>query len=136
KRVMVSEAMTRDVHQINPTANLLVAQDLMEMDRTGGLPVVSDGRLIGMITRTDVLKVEPSKRNEKLVSDVMARELVTAYEDEDLFSALTRMITKGVGRLPVVAHDEHHMLIGIITRTDIANAIENHRLSKHSSLNS
>jgi CIC family chloride channel protein len=132
KRVMVSEAMTRNVHQINPTANLLVAQDLMEMDQTGGLPVVSDGRLIGMITRTDILKVEPSKRNEKSVSDVMAKELATAYQDEDLFSALTRMITKGVGRLPVVAHDEHHMLIGIITRTDIAHAIKNHRLSSQS----
>jgi CIC family chloride channel protein len=132
KRAMVSEAMTRNVHQINPTVNLLVAQDLMEIDQTGGLPVVSEGRLIGMITRTDILKVEPSKRNEKSVSDVMAKELATAYQDEDLFSALTRMITKGVGRLPVVAHDEHHMLIGIITRTDIAHAIENHRLSSHS----
>ena len=89
--------------------------------------MVSSGKLVGMVTRTDILKLEPSKRGEKTVADVMARQMIIAYPEEDLFSALTRMMTRGVGRLPVVSHDAPDVMIGIITRTDIAKAIEKHR---------
>jgi CIC family chloride channel protein len=104
----------------------------METDLVGGLPVVSSGKLVGIVTRTDILKLEPSKRGEKTVVDVMARQMIIAYPDEDLFSALTRMMTRGVGRLPVVSHDNREAMIGIIARTDIAKAIERHRFRQDS----
>jgi CIC family chloride channel protein len=85
-----------------------------------------------MVTKTDMLKLEPSKREEATVSDAMTRQLVIAYPEEDLFSALTRMMTKGVGRLPVVSHDNREAMIGIIARTDIAKAIESHRFRQDS----
>ncbi|MGA3297050.1 MAG: CBS domain-containing protein [Candidatus Bathyarchaeia archaeon] len=47
--------------------------------------------------------------------------------DEDLFSALTRMISNGVGRLPVVLNDNQQSLVEIITPTDVGKAIEKHR---------
>jgi len=127
KRIMVADIMTKNVQSVKPTTNIRIAQDLMEVDLVGGLPVVSNGQLVGMVTRTDLLKVEPSKRAEKTVGDVMSTQLVLAYPEEDLFSALTRMMTKGVGRLPVVSHDNREAMIGIIARTDIAKAIETHR---------
>ena len=51
----------------------------METDLVAGLPVLSNGKLVGMVTKTDILKVEPSKRAEKTVNDVMTRQLVLAY---------------------------------------------------------
>lgn len=132
KRIMVVDIMTRNVQSVKLTTNIRIAQDLMEADLVGGLPVVSNGKLVGMVTRTDLLKVEPSRRAEKTVNDVMSRQLVLAYPEEDLFSALTRMMTKGVGRLPVVSHDNREAMIGIIARTDIAKAIEKHRLTQDS----
>jgi CBS domain-containing protein len=99
----------------------------MDMDHVGGLPVVSGGKLIGIITRTDILKVEPSSRAEKTVSSAMSDKLAFAYPDEDLFSALTKMITRSVGRLPVVDSSKREAIVGIITRTDIGKAIKQSR---------
>jgi CIC family chloride channel protein len=132
KRILVADVMTRIVQSVKPSTNIKIAQDLMEADLVGGLPVVSGGKLVGMVTRTDILKLEPSKRAEKTVDDVMARRLVVAHPEEDLFSALTRMMTRGVGRLPVVSHDAREVMVGIITRTDIARAIERHRVTQGS----
>ena len=41
--------------------------------------MVSSGKLVGIVTKTDILKVEPSKRGEKTVADVMARQMIIAY---------------------------------------------------------
>jgi CIC family chloride channel protein len=127
KKIRVSDVMTRNTHGVGPTASLEIAQDLMEMDSVGGLPVVSGGKLIGIITRTDILKVEPSQRPQRAVSSAMSDKLAVAHPDEDLFSALTKMISRGVGRLPVVDPKNTEGILGIITRTDIGRAIEKSR---------
>jgi CIC family chloride channel protein len=132
KRILISDVMTTNVQSLNPRTNLKAAQDLMETDLISGYPILSDDKLTGIVTRTDILKVEPSKRVEKTTNDVMSRKLLIAYPDEDLFAALTRMISNGVGRLPVVPRTNHESLVGIITRTDIAKAIEKHRSTQES----
>jgi len=124
KRVKVSDVMRQRVQAVSPTTSLKTAQDLMQLDQIGGLPVVSSGKLAGIVTRTDTLKIEPSKLAEIKTNEVMSKELVVVCPEEDLFSALNKMITKGVGRLPVVSHENPEKLLGIIARADIAKAIE------------
>ncbi len=135
KRIMVADIMTRNVVSVKPTLSVQVALDLMEANLVGGLPVVSNDKLSGMVTKTDILKVETSKRAETAVKDVMTVQLLVASPEEDLFLALTRMMNRGVGRLPVVPNDNPEAMIGIITRTDIAKAIEKHRLTQSSKSN-
>jgi len=135
KRIRVADIMTRNVLSVKPTVSVQVALDLMETNRVGGLPVVSNGKLVGMVTKTDVLRVETSKRAEKAVNDVMTVQLLVASPEEDLFLALTRMMNRGVARLPVVPNDNREAMIGMITRTDIAKAIEKHRLTQSSMSN-
>jgi CIC family chloride channel protein len=130
KKIRVSDVMTRNVKTVGPMASLEIAQDLMEMDSVGGLPVVSGGKLIGIITRTDILRVEPSQRPQKAVSSVMSDKLTVVCPDDDLFSALTKMISKGVGRLPVLDPKNTETIVGIITRADIGKAIERSRSMK------
>ena len=135
KRIRVADIMTRNVVSIKPTISVQIALDLMEANLVGGLPVVSNGKLVGMVTKTDILKLETSKRAEKTVTDVMTVQLLVASPEEDLFLALTRMMSRGVGRLPVVPNDNPEAMIGIITRTDVAKAIEKHRLTRSSMSN-
>lgn len=127
KNIRVSDAMTKNVQAVSPKTSLQIAHDLMEMDSVGGLPVLSGGKLVGMVTRTDILKVEPSERGQKTVGSVMSPKLAVAYPDEDLFSALTKMIARSVGRLPVVDPKNAESILGIITRADIGRAIERSR---------
>lgn len=127
KEMQVDLVMKKTVQTVGPTMLLRKAQNLMELNLVGGFPVVSDGKLVGMVTRSDIFRVEPSRREETTVADVMSRELVVAYADEDLFSALTKMISNGVGRLPVVLRDDPSTVVGIIARTDIAKGIEKRR---------
>jgi len=130
KNIKVSDAMTKNVQAVSPKTSLQIAHDLMEMDSVGGLPVLSGGKLAGMVTRTDILKVEPSERGQKTVDSVMSPKLAVAYPDEDLFSALTKMISRSVGRLPVVDPKDAEAILGIITRTDIGRAIQRSRSTK------
>jgi len=112
---------------VYPKTSLEIAHDLMEMDHVGGLPVISDGKLVGMVTRTDILKVEPSQRAQSAIDNVMSDKLVVACPDDDLFSALTKMISRGVGRLPVVDPNSPKTILGIITREDTGRAIQRSR---------
>lgn len=132
KEIQVDFVMQKTVQTVGPEMSLKKIWDLMEVNQVGGFPVVSNGELVGMVTRTDVFKVEPSKREETTVAGVMSRDPVVAYADEDLFSALSKMISNGVGRLPVVPNDKPEAVIGIIARADIAKAIEKRRTNANS----
>jgi tRNA nucleotidyltransferase (CCA-adding enzyme) len=60
--------MTREVRTIPPTTTLAEIKDLMVIHDIGRLPVLEDGRLVGIVTRTDVLRtlhgegLEPANR--------------------------------------------------------------------------
>jgi CBS domain-containing protein len=55
------------------------------------------------------------------VGDIMARELVTVDQDEDVYDTIKTMRRKGIRRVPVV--DKGNDLIGIITMDDVLEFI-------------
>jgi CBS domain-containing protein len=55
--IPINEVMQTDVHTIAPDAPISEAARLMRMHMIGSLPVVSDGRLVGIITEHDLLKL-------------------------------------------------------------------------------
>jgi CBS domain-containing protein len=57
ERATVAECMNRDPVTIAPDATLLDAARLMLERKIGGLPVVADGRVVGMITESDLLRM-------------------------------------------------------------------------------
>ncbi|HSJ58348.1 MAG TPA: CBS and ACT domain-containing protein [Anaerolineae bacterium] len=56
-RLKVSEVMTAEVITVAPDTLLEEAATIMVDNKIGGLPVVQDGKLVGIITETDVFKV-------------------------------------------------------------------------------
>ncbi len=55
-RVKVGVAMTGNVISVSPETQVQEAAKLMVLHRIGGLPVVKEGQLVGIITETDLLK--------------------------------------------------------------------------------
>jgi CBS domain-containing protein len=86
---------------------------------------VCDGRhsrrLLGIITDRDLalqIVAEGRDPNGSRVENVMSREPITCREDEDLDTALARMESNQIRRIPVV--DSQGVLTGIISQADIA----------------
>ena len=86
-----------------------------------GFPVLNhQGQLTGVVTRRDLL--DPARMPTDLVGDLTIMNHTIVFEDNTLSEANELMIRAGVGRLPVVDHDDRRKVIGIISRRDIMSA--------------
>ncbi len=108
---------------VRPYDSVEEAYRLM-MDRMiGGLPVVNGGKLVGIVTKSDIMAVSPHEREKVRVHEVMSTNLVVVTPDNTLADVFRLMTAKGIGRLPVVDKKGSRKLVGIIARADIGRAI-------------
>ncbi len=108
-----------EVWTIAPEAMVFEAIALMAAKNVGALPVLSYGKLLGIITERDytrkvILKGKSSK--ETAVKDIMTGALVLASPRDDISSCMATMIERRVRHLPVV---EGEKLIGILSMGDL-----------------
>lgn len=127
----VSDIMTRNVITLFEEDNLERVSEELGHFRFRHLPVVDDGRLVGILSQRDILRATiahaeggPAARarearflEETFVRDVMSTEVLTAHPDEAVGEAAKRMLDAHYGALPVV--DADGMLVGIVTENDI-----------------
>jgi chloride channel protein, CIC family len=66
----------------------------------------------------------PSPDKPTLVGDCCTRKLLVAYPDETLAAALHRLSVRDIGRLPVVARDDPHHLLGMLRRSAMIRAYD------------
>jgi Zn-dependent protease/predicted transcriptional regulator len=60
--MQVKDIMTRDIVTLPPTASVMEALHIMTVNNIGRIPVVQDDRIVGIVTRTDILKVTELKK--------------------------------------------------------------------------
>jgi CBS domain-containing protein len=116
----IREVMTSEVKACEPTATVVDAAKLMAQQDVGPIPVVEDGRLVGIVTDRDIVVNAVAKGtdvNTATVGDIASRDLVTISPDDDMNDALNLMAQNQVRRLPVVEGDR---LVGIVAQADIA----------------
>ena len=91
--------------------------------RPGTLIVDDQDRLVGIITRGDIVRALRSKRNSEMtVAEAGSFDLVVAFPDEPLNAALTRMLERDIGRLPVVERRDPGSLVGYLGRAAVLSA--------------
>ncbi len=133
KKGFVSALMSRSVVTCTPEDKLSKIWAKMEATGFSGLPVVKGKRVLGMVTRKDVIKSgfarleredERGKVKKALtVEKVMRTPAVSVEPGEDIRDATKKMLRFRVGRLPVVnGSGREKRLIGIIDREDILKA--------------
>ena len=95
-----------------------------DLARRQGTPIVdSGGRLVGIVTRSDLMRaLERDPAGAIGVLEAGSRQLLVAYEDELIADAVERMLAHDVGRLPVVAREDPSRLIGYLGRSGVVAA--------------
>lgn len=127
----LSEIMRTNVVTLHADTVLDVAKDIMEYSHIHHLPVVDQGRVIGIFSSHDVLTVavrrcvEPPKPgcdwHRIPVSEIMQREVISANDNTPVNVAVSLMLEKHIGCLPVL--DARGLLAGLVTRTDLLRAL-------------
>lgn len=119
----VKEFMTPTPITIHPEASLEEAQRILSERLIGGIPVVDERRVVGIITKSDISKIPPNDRKYKKVKEVMTEEVITITPEEPLSEVLRIMLSEGIGRIPVVVSYESKEVVGIVARADVGKAI-------------
>ncbi len=146
--MQVSELMTREVITVHPDTPVVeIARKMLQND-ISGVPVVDhDGRLVGIVTETDLVvrnanvhfptflqildariyltstrhfEEELRRALGTVAADVMTREVQTVRPDDDISVAATLMVDRGLNPIPVLKDGR---LEGIISRSDIIRHI-------------
>ena len=117
----VRQVMTTDVITVEPEATLTEAARRMRGLDVGPLPVADRGRLVGMLTDRDIAvraTAEGRDPRNTRVSDVMTRDVVCCFEDDDVLQAARAMAQYRKRRLVVV--DAAGRVVGIVSLGDLA----------------
>ncbi|MHC1740238.1 MAG: CBS domain-containing protein [Anaerolineaceae bacterium] len=119
----VGEVMSLNPITLDPGMLLPKAARMMLENKITALPVVEDGKLVGILTNSDLLRFilsEFASLNKDIrVKDYMTDEVVTIDEETTLLEAHRLMSTKRIRSLPVM---ENKKLMGLVTRTDLMSS--------------
>jgi CIC family chloride channel protein len=122
--IKVSEAMVKSVITFDETlAVRTVEQMIKSTHRHRGFPVIDlKGKLVGMVTLKDINESLANEKADITVREIMTKDIIVCYPDENLRTALQKLGTKEIGRAPVVNRNNPSRLIGLITRENIIDA--------------
>jgi coenzyme F420 hydrogenase subunit beta len=120
----VEEIMTKNIKTVPQNTTVSQLLDLMAKQQHTGYPVTNEkGEPTGWVTIEEASKVEKSKRNETLVSQIARRKLVAAYPGETALDAFKRMSEHEMGRILVLDPANPKRLLGIITKADLMHTL-------------
>ena len=143
-----SDIMTKDVATVTPETPIEILCDLFRERRITGAPVVdSAGRLVGIVSKDDVLfrsrgsALEPRQTPDikmlfssgfvgfnqgddgpATVGEIMTREVLSAPEDSTVAEICRLMWGKRIHRVPIVRGP---LLVGIVSALDVCRAVTN-----------
>lgn len=133
KEGAVREIMMGSPVTLKPEDTLDLANDVISLGRIRHIPVLSDGRLVGLLSERDLIGAAANqifglKQKSKsallktvLIRDIMKKKVVTVRPDTAIRDAAHMMAMKKIGCLPVVIDGN---LVGLLTTTDILKYVE------------
>jgi CBS domain-containing protein len=136
----LKDIMTADPVSISPQMTLREAMELLSEKHISGVPVVSGGKVVGVFTATDLLdflaeydetsasvghRRSRTPLDEVMVSEVMTRTISSLPPECSVEEAAAFMRLAQIHRVLVMKDGD---LLGIVTTTDLARAVADHRI--------
>jgi CBS domain-containing protein len=128
---LIKQWMSSPVITVSPETSLAEAREILSEEHIRALPVVKNNKLVGIITRRGLLRVDLSfliddswhsrtNLDEGTVADVMTKNPLTVRPDAQLPKAARIMLENKITALPVLEKDN---LVGILTNSDFLRFI-------------
>lgn len=113
----VQEVMTTALDTCERTDSIQQVADRMKKDDIGVLPVVENGRVVGMVTDRDLAIRAVAENKHGKIEEVMTHNVISVSPSTSLEEAASVMANEQVRRLPVIEQDE---IVGMISLGDLA----------------
>jgi len=133
--IPISNIMTQKPATVSPADNLETVRQIFENHWFHHIPVVEDGKLVGIVSYTDYLRIiralydnaEERRGNEQALHHVAVREVMTAHPlclspSDTVGDALRIFKTNHFHALPVIEGDRR--LVGIVSTHDLVRLLE------------
>jgi len=120
----VRDAMTQVAVTASRSDSLRKIQNLMKSRRISGVPIVEDGKLLGMVSIEDIINALDQGHINDLAERWMTRKLITLRDHFSLVRAVAEFDRHDFGRFPVL--NSNGELVGILTRGDITACLMHH----------
>lgn len=120
-QTLVQSVMTSEVETLDINYSLKTAREIMQQRSHTGFPVMSDGRLLGLVTYEQVLSALKRDENSCL-REIIKPDLIYVHPQDTIAVVVEKMAEGDVGRLPVVDPEDPGILLGIVSRSDIIEA--------------
>ncbi len=120
-RLKVKDVMTRNLHAVTRESTMREVQHLMREKSITGVPVVSNRRLIGIVSMDDIIQALDQGYIEDAVELHMSKNLIVLEEDMPVSFAISYFDRYRYHRLPVLSKDKE--LVGIVTTRDITTRL-------------
>ncbi len=118
-RINVRNIMSEDVKTVSPDITIEEFIKIVIKLHHTGFPVVSSGKVVGIVTMSDSKKVPDDMIYTTKVGQVMEENIICVSPDDNVGDIWETMMKEQFGRFPVMDGDE---LVGIITRSDILHS--------------
>jgi len=127
--MLVREWMATKPIVIDQNTSIMKATQIMKENNIRRIPVVKDGRLVGIISDRDIKEAAPSKAtsldvhelyyllSEIKVKDIMTPQPITLRENDSVEKAAVIMLKNRISGMPVV--DDDNRVVGMVTQTDV-----------------
>lgn len=127
-KILVKDYMAKHVVTLQPDDRVLDAVNTLVENQVAGAPVIDkDGKLVGILTEKDCMKVaiDAAYYSEYggLVTDFMSTEVEVINVEDSIVAAAERFLDTRFRRFPVM---DNNRLVGQISRRDIMRALNDH----------
>jgi acetoin utilization protein AcuB len=115
----VADYMTPEPTCVGPHDSLTAAIQLIDAGDFRAVPVISNGKLVGIVSDRDIRK-HSHNREETKIGAIMSEDPICISPDDSINEAIRMLLSNKIGGLPVLKDDK---LVGIFTTTDVLRTV-------------
>ncbi|MPQ44136.1 ABC transporter ATP-binding protein [Clostridium tarantellae] len=118
--IHANDIMIKNPIAVKATRNVLQGIEIMKSNKVDSLLIIdNEKKLIGLVTLKILKKNNPQRTS--LLGEIMAKDIILAYEDDNLIKILELINKHSIGYVPVI--NKNKKLVGLITRSSLLSVL-------------